>query len=335
MISRCFWALVCVFLCFLSVKSSLRSYWLPETKLKMSDETHSLTVALTRSSGEPQQSLSDQCKTTLCHQESGNFSGEKSDEGTDKRDETLLLEDWQTTLIETSEDPRLNEPICWKQLKCRAINCKKLIRLCLCDIYSQQVKERLKIYLPVQSVNSLIDGASPFAFTVVHEKIIEFAIQKAWDDLLYKQEAHIIVQSLDPRIKFDKEKIQVALRNSFFHEARMTNYTRIRTTAEGCASCRISIAALIVTLAVLIPLVVFYEANTETWVIPILGICIIIIWVTIWHPVEALLYGSFNSVNRTHICMVLANALVTVEMVHATALTRTGRILVRDNYQIV
>lgn len=249
-------------------------------------------------------------------------------------EEELLSKEWKHHLVEISPDPTLTESCLWRLVTCRAFNCQKLWSRCLCHLCRKEASQPLKIYLPIKSTNALIVQDSPFAFLTVSDEVIEFLIQKAWDELLYKQKPHIVVQSLDSSVKQDKDLIEVALRNSFYYTARMTNYERIRTTAEGCSSCRISICVILLVLAVLIP-IVSVGAQAYAWVQLLIGIGIIVIWVAIWHPIEMLLYGTIALLSRRNLCVTLGEAIVSVEIVDSSALTMSRRILVQDDDHIV
>ena len=173
----------------------------------------------------------------------------------------------------------------------------------------------LEVPLVIRSVSSFIDDSNPFGFSLINEDFLEFIIYKVWDDLLDGQQIRLNFQTLDGNDLEKLEELQIAVSNSFRHAAILTDDQLVHTVSEGCASIGLSVIVMLICTAILVPIAVTFRGGTiPVWVAIIVAVCIIILWVVVWHPVELLVYSPYMLKMRRNICMRLGDAQVSLNI---------------------
>ena len=214
---------------------------------------------------------------------------------------------------------------------CGSINRRRLLENFAFGVLCKSCarKKPLVLALPVSSVDNLLDLENPFGFGQVNADVVEFLLQKAWDELLYRQTAEIIIYTNTPEDVDRKDEVALAMSKSFKFAAKMTNYELKRTLSEGIIAVWIAVIATGLVLAIYIPIILEFGQNE--WTELATSILVIFIWVAIWHPTELLLFGRYMLRQKRNVLKTLGEAVIEIHPTHDISSTKGREVMSRSN----
>lgn len=196
---------------------------------------------------------------------------------------------------------------------CGSINRKRLFDYGFCHRCRSKAKPLILI-LPIKSLDNLLQNDGPFAFQQLESSVVDFLKQKTWDEIVSRQEVHLLVHSLEPKDKDRLLELKLAVQNTFRFAKKMVDYEAARTLSEGLTSVWISIIAIACVLAVILPVILNIKED-DPLVRLLTSIPVIIIWVAVWHPVELLLYGRSMLKQESNVCVALSECNVILKII--------------------
>jgi len=246
------------------------------------------------------------------------LDSDDEDESDDEDGSCKLCRTWTDHCVKLQDTRRwLRRWAC-----CKGINILRLadtfcMRRCFQVCISK--KKELVIPIPVKSVDVLLDNEGPFAFPRIHGEIINFLIEKTWDEILPGQKTRLVIHSMNPGDKDRAKEVSIAINNSFRYEMKLSHYQIIRRSADGTASCLMAVIFVLLVLAVLIPLNITYASSSMPgWLVLLEAFLVIVFWVVIWNPMDALIFGRHMLRVRRQVCKTLASSVVEINPIDSS-----------------
>lgn len=169
------------------------------------------------------------------------------------------------------------------------------------------------VVLLTKSLSDLVQAKPALGCCVLDDEFAELLIQLAWHaSVIRGTEMKVEIHTLDP-LPGESEQLacKVALQNTFRHSARMAELTVLQTRDNVCDGLAVSIGAVLLCLAVFIPLALYYKNNpSEDWALALSQVFVVLLWVLIWHPAESLVYDRLPLRRRSWVCHRLDKARV-------------------------
>jgi hypothetical protein len=221
----------------------------------------------------------------------------------------------------------------------------------LCTRCCRRLQNKDKIHyivIPITSFDLILDNDSPFAFNVIKADVAEYILQNAWQNLYFGQVCEIIIVCENYLIDSEnqlllaeenskfilsmKQKIQIAINNTFRFKALEAKFELIRIFSQGITATFISIIwAIILSYILVVLLTQAQEGVTKIWLGLLVAIDTILLWVVIWVPLELWIFGRFLTRIRFDVCQTLGDAEVSIVVGKQAA----RDMIEHDGYQFV
>lgn len=170
-----------------------------------------------------------------------------------------------------------------------------------------------------KSLEALLQSNDAFGYIGINDSVAEYILQSAWEELLRVEpmrrrhiEISICTLERGPVDARQVQLVQIAMQNTFRQLAMLTEIDIVRSTQIAWSSAWKSLWGGAVCFGAVTPLAVYYHDTFQYWAMILGQLFVIVFWILVWHPLEALVFDRIPTRKRLHVCQRLDNAKVTV-----------------------
>jgi hypothetical protein len=204
-------------------------------------------------------------------------------------------------------------------MKCCPFLCGRINRKRACDypcwywLCPTSVKKPFVISVPIRSIDALISSEkNVFGFLEIDSDLREFFIDKCKESLFSNQAVELHLYTSDPEDLRRLAEVSTAIGNSFRFEGRKAHSLMQGIVYEGLNATFLGLIMSTLCIGLIIGL--YFAIQDARWSQLVSQILVIVIWVSVWNPVDLLVFGRYQTRQRCKICKALAEARISIRL---------------------